>query len=263
MKRMLPMVIVGIALLAYLCVHWVVWHSGESALSLLPFLAICIPPFGLILISHTLGKAGPFARIVAIIALAGCFLGYMIFEMQEMRVATLVSVLVSIPVVAWFAVRHPEELNKLKMFIWDTGPEQKRLDQKLKWLAEKRSCLRGHRETIRILTGADIASIDITFETGGNVRTQSPELITFLQKCLPGTMGRFSLPDAISKYGDRVQHLTVEIHSDKGTFSYPGIVHPKRPRDIVLVPPECRDYGGIILRGLKRWLDEDVLYNCS
>jgi hypothetical protein len=119
--------------------------------------------------------------------------------------------------------------------------------------------LKKHSELIRSLSRTHISSVDIAFATSANARIQEPQLIASFKKYLSGTMVRLSLPDAISKYGDQVQELTLQIQTEEGTVSYAGIVHPKCPDDIILIPPERNDCGGIHLAGLKRWLDENVL----
>jgi hypothetical protein len=121
--------------------------------------------------------------------------------------------------------------------------------------------LKKHSEMVRSLSRTDISSVDIAFATSTNARIQEPQLIASFKKYLSGTMVRLSLPDAISKYGDQVQELTFQVQTEKGTVSYTGIVHPKCSEDIILIPPESNDCGGILLAGLNRWLNENILEN--
>jgi hypothetical protein len=134
-------------------------------------------------------------------------------------------------------------------------------DRKRVLFPEARAFLENEKEVLRQLTHSEVAFVNITFDSGSNVRIEKPELILTFKKYLPGYLVHLSLPDAVLEYGNKAQQLRLEIHTVEDTLTYSGFIEPKGSGEIILSLPEGNDYGGICLHGLKRWLDEDVLQN--
>lgn len=139
------------------------------------------------------------------------------------------------------------------------GRDPDKIDELCERVFVQRSCLMKEYESIRALGHGDITSVNIASDTGPGVLIHKPELIAAFKKHLRGRLVRLSLPQVISEYGDQVEQLKLQIHTEETALCYVALVHPKMTGDIILMPAECSDYGGIRLPGLKRWLDENVL----
>lgn len=58
--------------------------------------------------------------------------------------------------------------------------------------------------------------------------------------------------------GELDDHIELEISTDDTNYSYQAYTISGNTDDIILKFPECDDYGGIQLTGLKRWLDKNI-----
>lgn len=111
--------------------------------------------------------------------------------------------------------------------------------------------LRKQVKLVHSLTRKDIISVDVTVDSGVTARLQNPSVIGVFKKFLTGTL--------TFAQEQQAEQLRIQIHTHKGIFSYEAFVPISNIDDIILRFPECGDYGGIRLPGLKHWLDENVL----
>lgn len=100
---------------------------------------------------------------------------------------------------------------------------------------------------IRSLARMDIISLIATFDTGVTVKLQNPPLTRTVKKIL--TDARISGQD------NDVEHLQIQIHTNNKSFSYAASVQAHNKADVILKFPECGDYGGIRLPGLRDFLN--------
>jgi hypothetical protein len=194
--------------------------------------------------------------IIAVITFM-CIVGYIAFWFPiKWRLPIFLLLVIFLPVVMWLdRKRYPGIF-----ILFDKGlyEEMEELQEECSQGIERGLVVRKSRKILRSLSKGNIISIDITFNNESSIHIEKPELIEEFKKHLRGMMVRLSLKDAIAKYGDEMQHFKIEIHSHEGTYSYVAVVHPKSHDDLILMPPKQTDSGGTRLRGLNRWLDENV-----
>lgn len=124
-------------------------------------------------------------------------------------------------------------------------------EQEWEQAPRKYSFLRKQIKLLRSLTRKDITSVNITLDTGATAGLQNLSLIEAFKKFLAGTLTFAQEQEA--------EQLRLQIHTRDGSFSYSAFVPADNKDDVILRFPECGDYGGIRLPGLKRWLDENAL----
>ncbi len=132
------------------------------------------------------------------------------------------------------------------------------IDRKRVHFPEAYSFLKKQHKILRRLARSEITSIIIAFDDGMDAVIEEPELIANFKKSLSGHLIPLSPQETIMKYVDNIRQLKLEMHTVEDTFTCNGYVIPKRPDHIILSPAEGNDYGGISLRGLKLWFDENV-----
>jgi hypothetical protein len=130
--------------------------------------------------------------------------------------------------------------------------------QKYEKFAEAYNFLKRQKKIIASLIRNEVTWISIAFDSGTNARIQESELIKAFKEFFPGTIFRMCLQHEILVHRSKLQQLRLEIHTTKVSVIYKAIIHPDFPEDIILVPSKSDDYGGICLRGLKLWIDENV-----
>ncbi|MHC4623454.1 MAG: hypothetical protein ACYS4W_06080 [Planctomycetota bacterium] len=111
--------------------------------------------------------------------------------------------------------------------------------------------LRKEAKKLRSLTQGEIVSVGVTFSNGVSSYIQSPLLVEGFKEFLGGTI--------IFGLGQSVGHFKIEIDTNTESFSYEAAVLSAYKDDVILQFPECGDYGGIRLCGLKLWLDRNIL----
>jgi len=104
---------------------------------------------------------------------------------------------------------------------------------------------------IRSLARMNVILFIAAFDTGVTVKLQNPQVTKTIKKILADAR--------ISGQDKDIEHLQIQIHTKNKNFSYTASVQAYNKDDVILKFPECGDYGGIRLPGLKLWLDQNTL----
>ncbi|MHC4214468.1 MAG: hypothetical protein ACYSWP_13975 [Planctomycetota bacterium] len=198
-------------------------------------------------------------KVVFIVYLiTGTFIFWYVFDLPA-RVGP--GLLIFFTVLFWmFVYLKQREMSKwFDKILESTGLDKGKLQQRRKEIKQDSVFLNKHKAILKSITTMNIMEVYFLSDSGTSCGTQNLSLIEDFKKYLSGRMVRMSLHTAIAAYGSKVRQFTLQIHTEKGKFSYLAVVHPEHPDDIILMSPKQTDSGGIQLRGLKRWLDENVL----
>ncbi len=131
------------------------------------------------------------------------------------------------------------------------GIDEQEWEQKYLQSPDRHFFLRKQLKTIHSIARLDVKLLTATFDTGVTFKLQNLPLIEAIKKILAGSR--------ISGCDDDMEHLQIQIHAKNKSFSYNASIQMSNKADIILKFPECGDYGGICLPGLKQLLDEKVL----
>ena len=197
------------------------------------------------------------AIVIVVVVVVAYYVYWIVSELPPgRRLAPLLLFAVAFPILVCLRIKSSRWLQG-KLFR-SIGLNADKLHEKYKRIRYNSSFLYKHKSILKSITSMKIKGVYILSDSGTSCGTQNLSLIEDFKKYLSGRMVRLSLNTAISAYGSKVQQFTLQIHTEKGKFSYLAVVHPKNPDDIILMSPKQTDSGGIQLRGLKRWLDENI-----
>lgn len=181
-------------------------------------------------------------RIITVISVAItlCLIYYMVHPLpMRIRVPSLLfSIIVLWPLAHFLRVVIPRFLSKRlhKEVVID--------EQEWEQAPERYSFLRKQVKHVHSLTRKDITSVDVTVNSSVTDRLQNASVIRVFKKFLTGTL--------TFAQEQQAEQLKIQIHTREGVFSYEAFAPTSNRDDIILRFPECGDYGGIRLPGLKR-----------